>query len=66
MKIRKTPLPVLSLTHNYFFKDLEKYVKEVNPLKQNLILLNKADYLTEKQRLDWAKYLKVIAFILFY
>jgi len=39
-------------------RDLEKYVKEVNPLKQNLILLNKADYLTEKQRLDWAKYLK--------
>ncbi len=44
---------------------MEKYVKEVNPLKQNLILLNKADYLTEQQRLDWAKYLKVIAFIYF-
>jgi large subunit GTPase 1 len=37
--------------------DLEMYVKEVSPLKQNLILINKADYLTEEQRKEWAGYL---------
>lgn len=30
--------------------DLEKYVKEVDPQKKNLLLINKADFLTEKQR----------------
>jgi len=38
-------------------QDLEKYVKEVSPLKKNLILLNKADFLTDKQRSEWATYL---------
>jgi len=38
-------------------QDLEKYVKEVSPLKKNLILLNKADYLTDTQRKQWAAYL---------
>lgn len=37
--------------------DLELYVKEVSNLKQNLILINKADYLTEKQRDSWSNYL---------
>jgi large subunit GTPase 1 len=36
--------------------DLEKYVKEVDPNKQNLLLLNKADFLTEQQRIFWADY----------
>lgn len=36
--------------------DLEKYVKELNPLKRNLLLVNKADLLTFNQRLAWAKY----------
>merc|ERR1719186_1144112 len=36
---------------------MEDYVKEVSPLKQNLILINKADYLTEAQRKEWAGYL---------
>lgn len=36
--------------------DLEKYVKEVDPNKQNLLLLNKADFLTEPQRVAWADY----------
>lgn len=36
--------------------DLEKYVKEVDPNKQNLLLLNKADYLTDQQRIFWADY----------
>ncbi|XP_033212855.1 large subunit GTPase 1 homolog isoform X1 [Belonocnema kinseyi] len=36
--------------------DLEKYVKEVNPEKMNVILINKADFLTDKQRQIWADY----------
>uniref|UniRef100_A0A0A1XL09 Large subunit GTPase 1 homolog n=1 Tax=Zeugodacus cucurbitae TaxID=28588 RepID=A0A0A1XL09_ZEUCU len=36
--------------------DLERYVKEVNPDKMNMILVNKSDMLTEKQRQHWAKY----------
>ncbi|CAM9010304.1 unnamed protein product [Wickerhamomyces anomalus] len=38
--------------------DLEKYVKELNPLKKNLLLVNKADLLTPKQRRSWAAYFK--------
>ncbi|ODQ48722.1 hypothetical protein PICMEDRAFT_61191 [Pichia membranifaciens NRRL Y-2026] len=38
--------------------DLEKYVKELNPLKRNLLLVNKADLLTYQQRLTWANYFK--------
>lgn len=36
--------------------DLEKYVKEVDANKQNLLLLNKADFLTDEQRAYWAEY----------
>lgn len=37
-------------------EDLEKYVKEIDPKKRNLLLVNKADMLTEKQREMWADY----------
>ncbi|XP_073531150.1 large subunit GTPase 1 homolog [Phyllobates terribilis] len=37
-------------------QDLERYVKEVNPHKENIILINKADLLTEGQRQAWATY----------
>ncbi|CAG9767545.1 unnamed protein product [Ceutorhynchus assimilis] len=37
-------------------EDLEKYVKEVSQNKTNLILVNKADFLTEAQRQYWAEY----------
>ncbi|KAE8149185.1 hypothetical protein BDV25DRAFT_156853 [Aspergillus avenaceus] len=37
-------------------EDLELYVKEISPKKQNLLLVNKADMLTEKQREAWADY----------
>lgn len=37
-------------------EDLEHYVKEVNSDKLNMILLNKADFLTDEQREEWAKY----------
>ena len=30
--------------------DLDKSVKELDPTKNNLLLINKADFLTEKQR----------------
>jgi large subunit GTPase 1 len=36
--------------------DLEKYVKEVDPKKRNLLLVNKADMMTRKQRQAWAEY----------
>lgn len=36
--------------------DLEKYVKEVDENKANLLLINKADFLTVKQRKAWADY----------
>lgn len=39
-------------------EDLEDYVKAVNPKKENLLLINKADMMTYSQRLAWAKYLK--------
>jgi len=36
--------------------DLEEYVKDVNPMKSVLLLVNKADFLTPSQRLAWARY----------
>jgi large subunit GTPase 1 len=40
---------------------LEKYIKEVDKnrgTKQFLLLINKADYLTEELREHWSKYFK--------
>ncbi|XP_059801425.1 large subunit GTPase 1 homolog [Hypanus sabinus] len=37
-------------------EDLERYVKEIQKDKVNMILLNKADLLTRAQRRIWAKY----------
>ena len=37
-------------------EDLEKYVKEVDPKKNNLLLVNKADMMTLAQRQAWADY----------
>ncbi|KAH6987494.1 hypothetical protein BKA56DRAFT_477870 [Ilyonectria sp. MPI-CAGE-AT-0026] len=39
-------------------EDLEDYVKEVNPKKENLLLINKADMMTSMQRKAWAKHLR--------
>lgn len=41
--------------------DLEAYVKEVSPHKQNLVLVNKADFLTDKQREIWSNYFESIS-----
>ncbi|KAJ4302976.1 hypothetical protein N0V90_001867 [Kalmusia sp. IMI 367209] len=37
-------------------EDLETYVKEVDPKKNNLLLVNKADMMTLEQRQTWADY----------
>ncbi|XP_066260673.1 large subunit GTPase 1 homolog isoform X1 [Euwallacea similis] len=37
-------------------EDLEKYVKEVSEHKINMVLINKADFLTDRQRQHWANY----------
>jgi large subunit GTPase 1 len=37
-------------------EDLDTYVKEVDPKKRNLLLINKADFLTKSQRRQWADY----------
>ncbi|KAJ6028087.1 Large subunit GTPase 1 [Penicillium herquei] len=37
-------------------EDLESYVKEIDPRKKNLLLVNKADMLTLQQREAWAEY----------
>ncbi|XP_055685417.1 large subunit GTPase 1 homolog [Lutzomyia longipalpis] len=37
-------------------EDLEKYVKEVGEEKDNMILINKSDFLTENQRKIWADF----------
>jgi len=37
-------------------EDLESYVKQIDPRKQNLLLVNKADMLSLKQRQAWASY----------
>lgn len=40
----------------YRCEDLEKYVTGFNDDKKNMILINKADLLSEKQRIVWAEY----------
>ena len=48
-------------------EDLERYVKEVDRRKRNLLLINKADMMTQRQRNLWADYFtaKGIAFKFF-
>ncbi|XP_043194133.1 large subunit GTPase 1 homolog [Amphibalanus amphitrite] len=40
----------------YRCEDLERYVREVDPEKDNLLLINKSDLLTAEQRAAWADY----------
>jgi len=40
----------------YRSRDLEKYVKEVNPNKCTLLIINKSDFLTPNQRKTWANH----------
>ena len=49
---------IVDARHPLMFRseDLENYVKEVNPKKRNLLLVNKADMMTLSQRERWADY----------
>jgi ribosome biogenesis GTPase A len=40
----------------YYTKDLMRYVTELQPPRKMILLINKADFLTEYQRLLWAQY----------
>lgn len=40
----------------FYSKDLDKYAKEVDSSKQSVLLMNKSDFLTDKQREEWCKY----------
>lgn len=40
----------------FWCPDLFKYVKEVNPRKEVMLVLNKADYLPDELRLAWGRY----------
>ena len=42
----------------YRCEDLEAYVKELNPSKKTMLLLNKADLLSQELRRAWAEYFK--------
>ncbi|KAJ1428875.1 hypothetical protein B484DRAFT_449656 [Ochromonadaceae sp. CCMP2298] len=41
----------------YYTRDLMRYVADLQPSRSMMLLLNKADFLTEYQRLKWARYL---------
>ena len=41
--------------------DVEDYVKELDPKKVNLLLVNKSDHLTEEQRQHWADYFNEVS-----
>ena len=40
----------------FFSQDLANYVQEISDDKVNVMLVNKSDYLTPKQRQQWAKH----------
>jgi len=52
-------IQIVDSRHPLLFRcpDLEMYVKEVSPLKKNLLLINKADLLTAEQREAWSSFL---------
>eukprot|EP01125_Pyxidicula_operculata_P004264 TRINITY_DN1631_c0_g1_i1.p1 TRINITY_DN1631_c0_g1~~TRINITY_DN1631_c0_g1_i1.p1 ORF type:complete len:650 (+),score=181.73 TRINITY_DN1631_c0_g1_i1:196-1950(+) len=49
---------IVDARHPLLFRcvDLENWVTSFGPSKRNLLLVNKADYLSEKQREIWAEY----------
>jgi large subunit GTPase 1 len=51
-------IQIVDSRHPLLFRcpDVELYVKEVSGLKQNLLLVNKADFLTLEQRQAWAEH----------
>lgn len=53
---------IVDARHPLLFRseDLENYVKEVDPKKNNLLLVNKADMMTLEQREAWADYFEQV------
>jgi len=56
-------LQIVDARNPYFFysADLEQYIKDVDKnrgKKQFMLLINKADYLTDELREHWSKYFK--------
>ena len=53
-------LQIVDSRNPYFFYsgDLEKYIREINKDKEFMLLLNKADYLSEELREHWSQYFK--------
>ena len=53
---------IVDARHPLMFRseDLENYVKEVDPKKRNLLLVNKADMMTLSQRESWADYFEEV------
>jgi large subunit GTPase 1 len=53
-------LQIVDARNPYFFysRDLERYIKEVNKTKRFLLVINKADYLSEELREHWSQYFK--------
>lgn len=51
-------IQIVDARNPLFFRceDLEQYVKEINKDKQNILLLNKADFLSFEQREMWTDY----------
>ena len=51
---------IVDARNPYFFysADLEKYIKDIGNKKEFLLLINKADYLSEELRGHWSTYLK--------
>ena len=51
-------LQIVDARNPFFFysADLEKYIKETGENKQFMLLINKADYLTEELRKHWSDY----------
>ena len=59
LKKRRDSSFVAAVYHFSFIgrcKDLETYVKQVAPSKKNILLVNKADYLSVNQRQAWLEY----------
>lgn len=40
----------------FYCEDIHSYTKEISEGKENVLLMNKSDYLTEQQRKHWANY----------
>jgi large subunit GTPase 1 len=51
---------IVDARNPYFFysADLEKYIKDIGNKKEFLLLINKADYLSDELRGHWSTYLK--------